>query len=379
MLPRWYPNRVEKADGNFIQKHIQCISEYINVCVIFVKGIEEEVPKAEILELKKGHYELIYYYTLNNSILSFIINPINYMFSLFRACNMILEEFGRPVLSHVHVMARSSLLANYLSFFGIPFIVSEHWSGYYPDSNKLTPAKKIIYKLLFYRAKVVTSVSENLAEAISKLTGNNDIRIIPNVVDSVFTETNTQNQKSEVKRLVHISNFRKGIKQCDKMLTYLNEAIENQNEVELYMIGEGPDKEDLVKLCRSLPQLKNTVTFTGDISQQEIAEILRSATATISFSKYETQSIVLLESIAMNVPIVAPYVGGIVEYGKGRGLLFPVDSKDEFKSAITKMLDGEFQFNTEDMRTYIINNYSCKEVGNKFFTMYKEIMPSLNV
>lgn len=379
MLPRWYPNKVDKADGNFIQKHIQCISEYLNVCVVFVKGINETGTQSEIIELKKGHFEIVYYYKLNNGPLSFIINPLAYILTLFSAYNKIYKEFGKPVLSHVHVMARSSLLANYLSFFGIPFVISEHWSGYYADSNKLTTLKKIIYKLLYYRAKAVTSVSKNLADAISKLTGNGDIRIIPNVVDGVFTETNTQNQKLELKRLVHISNFRMEIKQCDKMLIYLNEAIENRNDVELYMIGEGPDKEDLISLCKTLPQLQNRVTFTGDISQQEIAEILQSATATISFSKFETQSIVLLESIAMNVPIVAPNIGGISEYGEERGLLFPPGSKDRFQSAILKILEDEIQFDTKDMRSYIVDNYSCKVIGNKFITLYKEIIPSLNV
>ena len=73
MLPKWYPNIVHPADGNFIEKHIHSIAEDIKVVVLFVKGVNA-LQKTDIE--RASHHNLttvVRYFKRNRSILSFII------------------------------------------------------------------------------------------------------------------------------------------------------------------------------------------------------------------------------------------------------------------------------------------------------------------
>ncbi|MCY7410085.1 MAG: hypothetical protein LH473_07415, partial [Chitinophagales bacterium] len=35
-LPRWYPNRVDKLDGNFIENHARAVAMYCDLAVMYV-------------------------------------------------------------------------------------------------------------------------------------------------------------------------------------------------------------------------------------------------------------------------------------------------------------------------------------------------------
>ena len=45
-LVSWYPNRLDKFTGDFIQRHAQAVSQYCKVEVIFVKKDESLLPNA---------------------------------------------------------------------------------------------------------------------------------------------------------------------------------------------------------------------------------------------------------------------------------------------------------------------------------------------
>lgn len=376
-LPKWYPNKVDNADGNFIEKHIECISTERKMLVLFVKGIRSDIqkePEIKLHEKSSNLLEISIYFPSSQGLFSSILNAYKYVKHSFSAFNSIEKQLGIPSICHLHVMGRNGLLALKIrQSQQIPFVVSEHWSAYFKESNKLSSWKKIGYRYLFKRSAEVTCVSQALGKALKKHRLIKEFKVIPNVIDQVFFSTPLSQPSAENKRLVHISNLTPEIKQTDKMLMLLDEVAKKRNDFEVYIVGDGQARKALETLSEKLPHLSNRVHFTGDISQKEIAEILKTATAGVLFSKFETQSIVLLESLAMGVPVVAPRVGGIPEHCENKGFLFTVNEGAEFNACIERALDNQTSFKQSELREYCEQNFSCHHIAGKFVDIYNTV------
>jgi 1,2-diacylglycerol 3-alpha-glucosyltransferase len=80
--------------------------------------------------------------------------------------------------------------------------------------------------------------------------------------------------------------------------------LNKKNPVYLTIIGDGPDKEEYMDYVIS-HGLKDLVTFTGMIRNQEIPYYYKMADAFVSFSKSETQGLTYIEALASNTPVFA--------------------------------------------------------------------------
>ncbi len=380
MLPKWFPNARDHADGNFIEKHIECISREVNCRVIFVKGMKY-APADKIQRFKK-HNSLEYeyrYFELKSGPFSFLFNIFLYLKLQFKAFSEIKQEYGMPSLCHAHVAGRSCLLPYYLKLrYNIPLIISEHWSGYYKDSGKMTVTRKIMAKFFLKRANAVTAVSKSLADAIKRNVGEINIDVVANVVDKVFLSGRLI-QETEKPNIIHISNFIKEIKRTDQIIEVSEELMKEGLKFNLILIGDGSERKHLEENVSRSELLGQNVKFTGDIDQSDIAEYFKHATACVSFSKFETQSIVLLESISMGIPIIAPRVGGIPEHCEDKGILFNADSREEFKDAIRLIITEGYAGDRSKWRDYCLENFSCEKIALKFVDLYLKLKPELNV
>lgn len=132
-LPKWYPNKFDAFDGNFIENHAIAISKFCNIAIIFVHSDTELKKKYSIIESNPfGFPEIrVYFKKPNHWIkpLNLLITSFLYFNSLFKAYHHYLKNYPQPDLCHVHVLARTSILALYLKWFKkIPYLISEHWS-----------------------------------------------------------------------------------------------------------------------------------------------------------------------------------------------------------------------------------------------------------
>jgi glycosyltransferase involved in cell wall biosynthesis len=115
-------------------------------------------------------------------------------------------------------------------------------------------------------------------------------------------------------------------------------------ELMLRLVGDGPDRMSLEALAKELG-LTDAVTFAGRLPEEEtLAEIARSDLLVLP-SFMEGLPIVLMEAMAVGVPVIASRVAGIpelVEDGE-TGLLFTPSDWDELASRIDFLLGDEAQ------------------------------------
>lgn len=101
-------------------------------------------------------------------------------------------------------------------------------------------------------------------------------------------------------------------------------------EARLLVIGEGPERPALERLARELELLPGAASFTGWQSQPACARLLARSQALVLPSLFECGGAVVLEAMAMGLPVIATRWGGPRDYVDAScGILIPPTSRGE--------------------------------------------------
>ncbi len=138
--------------------------------------------------------------------------------------------------------------------------------------------------------------------------------------------------------LTHISRVAHE-KNIDFVLEALTRVRREVPDVLLVIAGEGPALEHLRRLAARLG-LDGHVLFVGYLDRaQELLDCYRAGDAFVFASRTETQGLVLLEALALGVPVISTAVLGTAEVLAGaRGALIAPDEVAGFAAAVTRVL-----------------------------------------
>ena len=374
-LPKWYPSKFEEFDGNFIENHAIALSKKCRLGVIFVHS-DDSISKNFTVEKTEhnGFPEYRVYYKrprLGISLFNQVASFFRYRKAQTIGYKAYLKDIGKPDLCHVHINGRSALLANFLKTAeNIPFLITEHWSGYTAESGAFKGYfRKKFYQYTAKQSSGITCVSNYLKEAIEQHGIKANFSIVPNVVNTELFQPKLGKANNPI-RVVHISNLSKSPKNIHLIAAALNEVGAQRTDFELDIIGTGPD-EDLMLEILNKGSMKDRFTFHGEIVLEKVASILQNADFLVLYSQFETQSVVMIEAFASGVPVVVSNVGGIPEYmNEERGLLLEPNSAEALKKGILTMLDQYKQYNQEQLRNYAIANFGEARIQEQFFQLY---------
>jgi glycosyltransferase involved in cell wall biosynthesis len=130
--------------------------------------------------------------------------------------------------------------------------------------------------------------------------------------------------------------FEKNIEFLLRMLVVVHRSVP---ETLLVVCGEGPAEARLARLARELG-IAAAVRFVGYLDRAtRLLDCYRAADAFVFASRTETQGLVLLEAMALGVPVVSTAVMGtrdIVE--PGRGAMVAADDEADFAACVTRVL-----------------------------------------
>jgi len=139
--------------------------------------------------------------------------------------------------------------------------------------------------------------------------------------------------------LVHISRVahEKNIDFIVRMLAHVRARIP---EVLLIIAGEGPAVTHLKQLVQKL-DLVNNVMFVGYLERStELLDCYRAGDAFVFASRTETQGLVLLEALALEVPVVSTAVMGTADVLKeARGAVVVDEDQTRFADACVRVLN----------------------------------------
>jgi glycosyltransferase involved in cell wall biosynthesis len=140
--------------------------------------------------------------------------------------------------------------------------------------------------------------------------------------------------------LVHIGRvaFEKNI---DFLIRMMPRVLACHPDTLLLIAGEGPALLHLQRLVSHL-RIDNSVKFVGYLDRAgALLDCFRAGDVFVFASRTETQGLVLLEAMALGVPVVSiAEMGAIDILEAGKGALTSAPDEEEFAAAVRRLLDS---------------------------------------
>jgi len=218
------------------------------------------------------------------------------------------------------------------------------------------------------KAKFVDANSQYLKKLALKTNPDLNIKVVYNGVDTKSFYPAKKNTKDSVILCNSRLGKRKGVEYLVKAIPMVLNKIPRAR---LVLIGEGAEKEKLIKLVKEL-NISKKVRFLGKLEHNRLPDIYRKSGFFVLPSLSESLSNSLLEALASGLPIVATKVGGNPELvGKINGVLVPLGEVQSLAKAIIKLLRNKNLSKKMGQNSRLIaEKYSWGKTAAMYFRLY---------
>ena len=249
-------------------------------------------------------------------------------------------------------------------------ILSIHGGDIYDPTKKVhdNPLLRPVIKKMLNSANAVVAQSTNTKKNADKYyQPNKEIKIIPlGFVIPDFQEKNRAELGLEEEK-IYLIGIGRLVKR--KGFEYLIKAL--PANVNLLLIGDGPEKDNLEKLVKN----KN-VKLLGSVSEEEKFQYLKASDIYVLSSLHEGFGIVCMEAMYCGLPIVATNFGGQTDFLKPErnALLVEPKNTNALQTAIVKLAEDlelrklQGENNKQDLKKYYIDN-----ISEEYITLFKNI------
>lgn len=228
----------------------------------------------------------------------------------------------------------------------------------------------VLGPILRNAARVVVFTDEQRSTMAAKYSIAPDrLAVIPNGVDESFYYSGQRLPKAKP-QLLFVGRLA-----SQKNLPLLLRALAGVSEqFETTLVGDGELEGKLKELAANL-KLKN-VRFHGRADGDELRELYRNADIFVLPSEREGMPLVLLEALAMGLPVVATDIPGtrdVINDGVN-GVLVPPDDAAELQKALLDVAsDPDRCQRMSDASRRLADQYSWAAVGATFERLYAEV------
>lgn len=323
-------------------------------------------------------------YNLKKSNLAKIQVPFFCLSELYFAIKILRQE--DVDLIHSHWLIPSGFIgAVCKKLFGIPHVVSIHGS----DINTVKNSEKLrsICSFVLQNSDVIATNSTYTKGIIESMYPQviNKINVVPMGVDiDRFKRENypvkDENPKSDF-RIITVGRLIdwKGIKY---LILAMKKVVNSIPNAKLFVIGDGPEKENLTKLVNSL-HIQNNVVFTGYVKDTDLTAYYCSADVfvlpSINLNGHtEALGVVILEAMASGVPVIGTSVGGVPDIIKNgyNGFLVPEKSPENLSNKIIELLLNKqirYKFIENGVNT-VRSTFSWTGISKNVINLYSSVI-----
>ncbi len=281
-----------------------------------------------------------------------------------------IKDFAPDVI-HANTLGFDSEIGAWLkTFFSVPLVVTTHGSD---TSVPLTRGKGNLLKKWADHTDTIVCVSTKLKDELLSTGTTADLKVISNGFNGKFLRD--ERLKKKACSLIQVGNLLPS-KKVDMTIRALSIVRKKHPEAALTVVGRGPEKEKLERLCKDL-SLSDSVSFTGQVDNQKVFELLSDAEYYVMVSSPEGFGIVYLEAMASKCLVIGAENEGISDLvvSGENGFLLPVDDPNAIAEVLLWAID-----HPEEKKTIVQNGYECalkhtwKENAGQYLTLFHGLM-----
>lgn len=155
-----------------------------------------------------------------------------------------------------------------------------------------------------------------------------------------------------------------------KLLVEAYNHMDDNDRVPVVIAGDGRSyKTELIEIIKSY-NLEHLFTFVGYVSDEKLIELYKKAIALIFPSRYEGFGIPVLESLSVNIPVVACNSSSIAEVVGQHGIVIDSFDSVDLSKAIIQIIDP-------DNRQNLLNGVENHLIKFQAKVICKEYMQSI--
>lgn len=385
-LCSWYPNTVDRFDGDFIARHAAALATIHKVHVIHVVQNHELLQQAmPISYIEKNHQltEQIHILPYARTNLA-LVNRLLFNLLFYRTYRNLLARYikqhGKPDLVHVHVPVKAAMTARWLQqMYGVPFVITEHSSAYDTGIPHAYQQRNWFFRYqtstAFKNAAAVSSVSCWLLQRLQQLFALQHIQLIRNCVDTNLFFPVVRNNAAGCFRFIHVSML-VPLKNVNGILLAFQQLHQLRSDWELVVVGPA---DAAIKHQAAQMGLENQVRWEGLLNYPAVAKALQQADVLVHFSNYENLPCVINEALCCGVPVISSNVGGIAEIvNASNGILVPPKDITALHNALVQMLNTHHQYQQASIAAAAANAFSYQTIGMEMMEWYRSVLQRIN-
>ncbi len=312
-IPSWYPSDEHELNGLFVRKHVEAVSSFRKVVVMYVTGSDRAYSSETIVSENLTEFTLYYKESSSRA-----LNQIKYVRAQMDAFHYVMGRFGYPELIHLHVVFPAGMFVWLLLLFRkIPLVITEHWTGYMDEDGRykrLPAMARYISESLLRKARKVSVVSEYFKQImISKRLVDADKLVI--VYNTLNTPRTTYQYDSGKKfKALYVGNLLEHHKHISALIGATEIVIKSYPQFQLTLVGGGPETEHFQAMCKQKALLDKYIFFRGYIANSELVPIYQEHGFFVLTSYFETFNISAAEAMMSGLPVVSTRCGGPSEF-----------------------------------------------------------------
>lgn len=382
-ISSWFPNHNNPSSGDFVLRHAQAASLSCKVSCLHVEydpfvqdKVVAEITKSSRLNQYMFYYSVSPFAALLGPVVKFWRRYSIYKKGLIK----IQKEQGKIDVIHANITFSVSIIAWLLNLqYGIPYVISEHWTGFITGVvKKKNVLHTLAARLAVAKASALLPVTQQLGENMKRNGFVNTMYVIPNVVDTTlfFPGNNASRQK---KHILHVSNLRDQHKNISGILRVIKKLSLQRDDFILTIIGSlGLAYTQRLILQMNIPQ--GMIRLMGFMSNAEVSIYMRDADFFVLFSNYENQPCVILEALACGIPVISTRTGSIPEViNQKNGILVDEGNEVQLFDAIVYMLDHHTEYEKKSLYSYATEHFSYEKVSEKLKQIYTTVVAKKSV
>src|SRR5579872_979988 len=230
------------------------------------------------------------------------------------------------------------------------------------------------------RADLVITVSRYCAECLLDLYGVKNVIVVPELIDlNAWRDLFTANPATPARRkftVLSVCRFYRR-KRLDILLRAARILRKTISELEIRIVGNGPEHDRLHDLCREL-DLGPVVQWLGDASRSTLAQEYNGCDVFCLPSVQEGFGIVFLEAMAAGKAIVAARAAAIPEVVRN-GILMEPESPEALAEGIARLYhDPDLRRSLGSAGPRDVEQFEMNRVAARFLSEIAKVVPVLH-